>query len=68
MKSLHKSVVLLITLVSGIGVLTACSEVVEHHESTRANLDGSRTRTESTVRKNPDGTTTIDKDEYHVDR
>lgn len=42
--------------------LAACSETISHKEEVRTNMDGSKTRTEKTIERNPDGTTTVTED------
>jgi hypothetical protein len=53
-------------LAAPFAAMTACSETVYHRETERGNLDGSRTRSQTTVRQNPDGTTTTDTDTLKV--
>jgi hypothetical protein len=66
MKRFSTLVLMTIIAATPLCVLPACSETVYHHDQTKTNWDGSRTRSETTVRRNPDGTTTTDTDKVRV--
>lgn len=61
MTRLSKLLLVATVSVFPLGMLPACTEVY-HDKEVHRNIDGSRTRTETTVRENPDGTTTVEKD------
>jgi hypothetical protein len=65
MKGLSKTLLMSALLAAPIA-MAACSETVYHKEQSRENLDGSRTKTQTTVRENPDGTTTTDTTKVRV--
>ena len=50
-----RSLSLLLAAAALVALLPACSHEVSHSESDKPNLFGGRTKTETTVTQNPDG-------------
>jgi hypothetical protein len=59
MKALLQTLVLL-GIATGAGLATGCAREVSHTESDKPGWFGGNTHKETTVYKNPDGTTSVD--------